>query len=58
MPGLGKTINRLPHLKISWHNLQLLLQSSWMPNNRDFWADRASNVHPEAAHRRIQLEEI
>ena len=37
MPGLGGTINRLPHLKISWYNLQFLLQSSWMPNNRDFW---------------------
>ena len=29
-----------------------------MPNNRDFLADRASNVHPEAAHRRIQLEKV
>ena len=29
-----------------------------MPNNRDFLANRASNVHPEAAQLRIQLEEI
>ena len=45
MPGLGGTINRLPHFKMSWHNLQFLLQSSWMPNNRDFLADRALIVH-------------
>ena len=43
---------------MSWLYPQFLLQSSGMPNNRDFLANRASKVHPEAAHLRIQLEEI
>ena len=42
---------------MSWHHPQFLLQSSGMPNNRDFLANRASNVHPEAAQLRIQLED-